>query len=86
MTQTVAPHPPAAENHEDNALGRRVERALCATGYGAMRGVRVAALGRLVTLAGRVPSYHLKQVAQAAALAVTGVGRVRNELDVIRPG
>jgi hypothetical protein len=70
---------------EDLCLAERVERALRATGYGPLRGVRVAALARLVILGGRVPSYYLKQVAQATALAVPGAHQIRNDLDVGRP-
>jgi osmotically-inducible protein OsmY len=66
-------------------LAERVERALCATGYGPLRGIEVTVQARLVILGGRVPSYHLKQVAQTTALAVPGADRVRNDLDVGRP-
>ena len=66
-------------------MAERVERALCATGYGPLRDVTVTVHSRLLILGGQVPSYHLKQVAQAAALAVTGAHRVRNDLAVSRP-
>jgi osmotically-inducible protein OsmY len=66
-------------------LAERVERALRATGYGPLRGIEVTVRARLVILGGRVPSYHLKQVAQTAALAVPGAHQVRNELAVGRP-
>jgi len=69
----------------DLRLAARVERALCGTGYGPLRGLEVTVRARLVILAGRVPSYHLKQVAQATALAVPGAGQVQNDLDVGRP-
>jgi osmotically-inducible protein OsmY len=36
-----------------------------------------------VYLRGRVPSYFLKQKAQETVLAVAGIKRVSNELDVI---
>ena len=70
---------------EDLCLAECVERALRATGYGPLRGVRVAALARLVILGGRVPSYYLKQVAQTTALAVPGTRQLRNDLDVGQP-
>ena len=69
----------------DLDLAERVERALRATGYGPLRGIEVTAHERLVILAGPAPSYYLKQVAQATALAVPGVDRVRNDLEVGRP-
>jgi osmotically-inducible protein OsmY len=71
---------------EDLDLAERVGRALAASGYGPLRDLEVTVQARLVILAGRVPSYYLKQVAQATALAVRGVERVRNDLEVGRPG
>jgi osmotically-inducible protein OsmY len=71
---------------EDLDLAERVGRALAATGYGPLRDIQVTVQTRLVILAGQAPSYHLKQVAQAATLAVPGVDRVRNDLEVGRPG
>ncbi len=62
-----------------------VERALCATGHGALRAVSVSIDARIVVLRGRVASYYLKQVAQTAVLAVTGAHQVRNSVDVVRP-
>jgi osmotically-inducible protein OsmY len=70
---------------EDLDLAERVERALGATGYGSLRGIAVTVHGQLVILGGQVPSYYLKQVAQAAALSVPGVDQIRNELEVSRP-
>src|SRR5262245_7367383 len=78
--------PPRQRSQEDLRQVERVERALRATGYGPLRGIEVTVHARLVILGGRVPSYHLKQVAQSAAMAVTGTGQVRNDLDVSRPG
>jgi osmotically-inducible protein OsmY len=63
-----------------------VARALCATGYGSLRGIAVTVRDRVVILEGRVPSYYLKQVAQAAARAVPGGYQIRNDLEVERPG
>jgi osmotically-inducible protein OsmY len=71
---------------EDLDLAERVGRALGATGYGPLRDIGVTVHARLVILEGRAPSYYLKQVAQATALAVPGVDRVRNDLEVGRPG
>jgi osmotically-inducible protein OsmY len=69
---------------EDLCLAVHVERALCATGYGSLRGIAVTVHARLVILGGRVPSYYLKQLAQTTSLAVPGVRQVRNDLDVSR--
>lgn len=70
---------------EDLRLAERVALALRATGYGALRTLEVTANSRIVRLVGRVPSYHLKQIAQETALAVPGTHEVHNGLDVVRP-
>ena len=72
-------------SQEDLCLAQRVERALRATGYGPLRDIGVTVHERLVILSGRVPSYHLKQIAQTTALTVPGAHHVRNELDVGLP-
>jgi osmotically-inducible protein OsmY len=69
----------------DLDLAERVERALRATGYGPLRTVRVSVTDGLVALEGRVGSYYLKQLAQAAVLAVPGAQQVRNGLEVVQP-
>jgi osmotically-inducible protein OsmY len=74
-----------AQSLEDLRLAECVERALRATGYMPLRGIEVTAHARLVILAGRVPSYYLKQVAQTTVLAVPGVQQIRNDLEVGRP-
>ncbi len=79
---TSAPLP--AQSHDDRHLADRVARALRATGYGPLRDVAVSVHARAIILGGRVPSYHLKQVAQAAALSVPGIDRVVNDLEVGR--
>ncbi len=70
---------------EDLRLAQRVAHALRGTGYGPLRGVEVTVHERVVTLGGRVPSFHLKQVAQEAALAVPGAHQIHNDLEVRRP-
>jgi osmotically-inducible protein OsmY len=69
----------------DLRLAERVERAVRATGYPSLRAIEVAACERLVILRGRVPSYYMKQMAQATAVAVPGVCELRNDLDVVAP-
>jgi osmotically-inducible protein OsmY len=72
-------------NLEDLRLAERIERALRATGYGTLRAIEVSVNARIVHLAGRVPSYYLKQIAQATALAVPGAHQIHNGLDVVPP-
>lgn len=73
------------QNPEDLCLARRIEIALYATGYGALRAIKVFVNSRVVMLLGRVPSYHLKQIAQVTVLAVPGTHQIRNNLDVMPP-
>jgi len=77
--------PLLTQSLQDHRLAERVERALRATGYGALRAVRVSVNARVVILGGRVSSYYLKQLAQATALAVPGAQQIRNDLDVVQP-
>ena len=63
-------------------LAQCVRLALEVTGYRVLRTVEVTVCAGMVTLGGRVPSYHLKQIAQTTALAVPGVLQVFNELAV----
>src|SRR5262249_46261898 len=66
----------------DRRLAEQVALALFATGYPALRNLEVVVGDRLVLLRGRVPSYYLKQLAQAAALAVPEVHQLCNQLEV----
>lgn len=68
-----------------HVLSANVERGLRATGYSALRSVDVIVISGVVVLQGRVPSYHMKQVAQAIVMTVAGVRDVYNELDVANP-
>jgi osmotically-inducible protein OsmY len=64
-------------------LAARIEQALRATGYPALRHVHFWAVGGIAILRGAVPSYYMKQIAQAAVSGVPGVSDVHNELDVV---
>lgn len=66
-------------------MAEHIERALRATGHGSLRTVEVAVRDRVVILSGRVPSYYLKQIAQATVLTVPGTHQVHNDLDVVPP-
>lgn len=100
MSPSAALPPPPARQHadqetdisqvrsqrlEDLRLAERIERALRATGHRSLRAVAVAVCARVVILGGRVPSYYLKQLAQATALAVPGAHHIRNDLHVVQP-
>jgi osmotically-inducible protein OsmY len=68
---------------ENATLVADVERSLRATGYVAFRRVNVWAVPGGVELQSAGSTYHLKQLAQSAALSVSGVQEVHNELEVI---
>jgi osmotically-inducible protein OsmY len=70
---------------EDCDLQNRVIRALRATGYPALRDIDVTVSESTVLLAGRTPTYYLKQTAQSAAMAVAGQHVVSNEILVTEP-
>lgn len=72
-----------SQSLEDLHLTERVDHALRATGYGALRTIDVSVNARIVHLVGRVPSYYLKQIALSTALATPGVHRIHDDLDVI---
>lgn len=78
--------PAVSERSESGAgplpLADVVRDALAQTRRSWLQRVVVTAEGGTVVLQGQVPSYYLKQMAQAIALALPGVERVRNELRV----
>jgi len=69
----------------DAHLASQIDRALRATGYLCLRNLAFLVAEGLVILRGRLPSYYMKQVAQATVRAVPGVGDVHDELDVVSP-
>jgi osmotically-inducible protein OsmY len=76
----------AAQLPMDHGLAERVGRVLNATGYSPLRAIEVSIHSQLVILRGRVPSYYMKQLAQAAVLDVPGVRALRNDVQVCRRG
>jgi len=79
-----AAHSLRTQSREDRRLAERIEHALCATGYGALRDVEVSVTASIVILIGRVPSYYLKQLAQATAQADPEAHQIYNDLDVVK--
>lgn len=74
------------ERQPDRELADAVLSALSDRRDGRLRAVRVVAQRAQVFLAGEVPSYYAKQIAQHAAMSVAGVARVHNELVVESKG
>jgi osmotically-inducible protein OsmY len=60
------------------------ERALRNSPYLALRNVACECQDGVLTLRGCLPTYYLKQVAQAVVARVEGVRQVINDIDVVR--
>lgn len=80
-TKDSRPTAPSLVSASDR-LAERVRLALCATGYAGLRRLSIHADGSSVVLGGQVPSYYLKQVAQATAQGLDGVVQVVNQIRV----
>lgn len=76
---------PRSASPADARVAEKIEQALRLTGYLSLRDLEIFVAEGLVVLRGRLPSYYLKQVTQAAVRAVLGVREVRDELDVVTP-
>ncbi len=67
----------------ERALLLAVQRELCRAAHPRLFRLDVRVDGSDVELRGRVPSYYLKQLAQASVLRLQGVVGVRNEIEVV---
>jgi osmotically-inducible protein OsmY len=83
---TIAPvenaHARSLVMDTDDHLRSEVLDRLHASGYLLLRQVKCDVSGGVVTLSGRVPSYHLKSVAQSVLMKIKAVRHVRNLLEV----
>jgi osmotically-inducible protein OsmY len=61
------------------------QAALRRSSYFELRDISCDFSGGILTLQGRVPSYHLKQLAQASVADVPGVVEVHNRVEVVMP-
>jgi len=69
----------------DAAVAERAERAVINKDFRFSRGVRCTCDHSVLVLSGRVPSYYLKQLAQAAVVTVEGVEQIENRIDGFVP-
>ena len=74
------PNPFAALFQE---IGDIARAALRQSAYLELRGVDCDFSSGVLTLRGRVPSYHLKQLAQASVADVPGVVEIHNRVEVV---
>jgi osmotically-inducible protein OsmY len=77
--------PDATTAHEAPHAADAAESRLHGSAYLALRNVTCECHGGVLTLRGRLPSYHLKQVAQALVAGMEGVRRVENLIEVVPP-
>jgi osmotically-inducible protein OsmY len=83
LTATLdRPNPFAALFQEISEIAQQVLRR---SSYFELRDVSCDFSGGILTLRGRVPSYHLKQLAQASVAEVPGVVEVHNRVEVVSP-
>ena len=68
-----------AESGVEMKAGARLRQAP----YAALRQVSCRLRDGVLTLRGRVPSYYLKQTAQALLISLDDVLQINNELDVV---
>lgn len=73
---------PASSSSSDAAVTRLAERTLYQKDFRFSRCVACEYHDGVLTLNGRVPTYYLKQLAQAAVAGIEGVDQVDNCLDV----
>lgn len=77
---------PAAPGVRPRAgLALEVERRLRRSGYLALRDVSCDLHAGIVRLRGRLPTYYLKQVAQAIVSEIAGVHQVINHIEIVAP-
>ena len=61
------------------------ERCLRSNPYLALKNVSCGWLDGVLVLRGCLPSYYLKQIAQAAVASLEGVHRIDNQIQVVTP-
>ncbi len=66
----------------DRELHAQIDQVLKSTGYGPLRGIHVTAHEGHVHLNGRVPTYYLKQMAQAKVMSLDEVTTLENAISV----
>lgn len=85
-TQPVLRDPNSQPGDPDGSLYSEVTIALSTAGYNSLRLIKATVRQGTVHLTGTVDSWYLKQVAQETVMQITGRGRVRNELSVVKGG
>jgi len=84
--QSGRPGARTAETERDEGLRALVLAALRSIGYPPLRELECDVREGVVVLSGVVPTFYLKQMAQAIVLRVGRVAEIRNLVLVRRPG
>jgi osmotically-inducible protein OsmY len=74
-----------ADRQDDNPASLVAGR-LRRSGYPFLRSIKCEFRGGVTILSGTVPTFHLKQIAQALASHTPGVGQIENCVHVTSPG
>jgi osmotically-inducible protein OsmY len=82
ITTLTRPNPFAVLFQE---IAEIAEATLRRSAYIELRNISCDFSGGILTLCGRVPSYYLKQLAQASVAEVPGVIEVHNRVEVTSP-
>ncbi|HTM52605.1 MAG TPA: BON domain-containing protein [Pirellulales bacterium] len=69
--------------HGDRQLHDAAESALAGSNYGPLRKLQCRVRSGVIEITGSVPSFYLKQLAQAAVLQLYPAGEVRNLVEVV---
>jgi osmotically-inducible protein OsmY len=75
--------PPAAPSQQ---IAEGAENSLRHNSYLALKNVRCECCEGVLTLRGCLPTYYLKQMAQAVVGRIEGVRRIVNEIEVVAAG
>lgn len=74
---------PRNARRRDHRIRTAVHRALCSQGYPSLWNLHYEVSDGAIVLHSVVPTYYLRQAAQITALAVGGLERVKNLVEVI---
>lgn len=81
--QEVEPPPAGGASGRRANVGELAERCLRSNAYLALKNISCEFKQGVLTLRGCLPSYYLKQIAQAAVARVEGVERIENQIEVV---
>lgn len=84
LEQEHTAHAHQSRSLADLALTRRIQEKLRQSPYRRLHMVSAEVQGGVAVLSGRVPSFHVKQVASCLLSDLEGLRRVENRLEVMK--